>query len=161
MSVRQPPSDPAGEPITPPISTRGIVIGVVVLAALLVAFALWANAAGQRAAAEAATLPSLQILAPANGDSVDARVELHFQVDADLRRAPEGWSAGRHHLHAAVDGQELMPGAADISILARDRYIWTFPTLPPGERTIRLFWSDARHRPIPAGASPAVRVHVR
>jgi hypothetical protein len=161
MSSRTPPTGPTGEPVTPPISTRGILLGTVLLGVLFVGFALWANSAAQRAEAAPAGLPELLILEPVDGSALVGRIPLVFQVEADLRRAPAGWSAGRVHLHAAVNGYELMPGAAEIEILDRNRYRWTLPALPSGEHTLQLFWSDALHRPLEDGASAPLRIQVR
>lgn len=161
MSSRSTPRDPVGEPITPPVSTRGIIFGTVLLGLLLFGFAFWANSAAQRVGGSTGSLPELLILEPVGGSALAGRVPLVFQVEADLRRAPAGWSAGSAHLHAAVNGQELMPGATEIEILSRNLYRWTLPALPTGEHTVRLFWSDARHRPIEDGASAPLRIRVR
>jgi hypothetical protein len=148
-------------PPPPPMSTRGMVVGTILLGLLLLGFALWANEAGKRAGATAPGIPQIELLAPVDGDVVQGPVLLEFQTDVRLQRGPSGWESGGLHIHAEVDGRELMPGASDIERLDGNRYRWTMRPLEPGTREVRLFWSDRMHRPIPAGASPTVRVQAR
>jgi len=145
----------------PPISTRGMVIGTVILGLLLFGFAVWANEAGKRAGSEARMVPEIVLLAPTDGAIVEGIAEVVFETDADLRRGPAGWEIRGYHIHAAVDGRELMPGADDITRLDGNRYRWAVRPLDPGPRELRLFWSDRQHREIAEGASRTVRVTSR
>jgi hypothetical protein len=148
-------------PPPPPMSARGVLVGTVVLAALLLGFAWWANEAGLRAGAEARAVPDIVLVEPADGSLVEGSVDLVFETDAELRRGPAGWEVRGHHIHAAVDGVELMPGADDIARLGGNRYTWRVRPLNPGTRELRLFWSDRNHREIADGASRTVRVESR
>jgi hypothetical protein len=165
-----PPSDSAGPsgspggrpaPPQPPISSRGMLIGTLLLGLLLLGFALWADSAGKQAGAAARRVPQIELLEPTDGQVVQGAVALVFHTPSELRRSPDGWESDGLHIHASVDGIELMPGADDIRPLGNNRYRWQLRPLPPGERALRLFWSDRLHREIEAGASPAVRVQAR
>lgn len=101
------------------------------------------------------------LLRPAQGAEVSGPVELIFETPAPLTLGPRGWMAGEHHLHASVDGRELMPGAAEVESVGAQRFRWVIPPLEPGERTLRLYWSDPSHRPLSEGASQEVRVRAR
>jgi hypothetical protein len=153
---------PAAPPAPPPpISARGVFIGTVILAALLLGFAWWANQAGLRGAAAARTAPDIVLLAPHDGAVVQGAVDLLFGTDADLRRGPGGWEARGFHIHAEVDGVELMPGPNDVTRLDDNRYSWHIRPLAPGAHAVRLFWSDRDHREVAEGASRTVRVESR
>jgi hypothetical protein len=145
----------------PPISTRGMLIGTIILGVLLLAFAMWANEAGKRAGAEARAVPEIVWVEPAEGALVEGAAAVVFETAADLRPGPAGWEAAGNHIHASVDGVELMPGAGDISRLDTNRYQWVIRPLAPGFRELQLFWSDRRHRPIEEGASRTVRIESR
>jgi hypothetical protein len=55
-----------------------------------------------------------------------------------------------------------MPAAADIELVGNpSRYRWTLGVLPPGEHTVRVGWSDVRHREVEAGSSEVVHFTVR
>jgi len=154
---------PALPPAEPPIGTRGVIIGTVLLGVLLLGFAFWANEAGKRAAADAPRIPQITLLTPTDGDVVEGVAALEFHTEAVLRRGPAGWETegGGLHIHAYVDGVEVMPGSDVIERLDVDLYRWTLGTLNPGSRELRLFWADRRHREIPAGRSATVHVEVR
>lgn len=159
------PEAPAPDPLPPPqppIGTRGVVIGTVVLGVLLLLFAMWAEAAGRRVGAEARRLPQLVLLEPADGAVVGDAVGVVFETDVTLRSGPAGWEApGGHHIHAAVDGLELMPGPGDITPLDGGRYRWLIRPLSPGTRELRLFWSDRNHREVAEATTPTIRIEVR
>jgi hypothetical protein len=148
-------------PPEPPIGTRGVIFGTVLLGVLLLGFALWANEAGKRAGAEAPRVPQIVMLSPSEGDEIDGPVVMVFQTPVVLLRGPAGWEADGLHIHASLDGMELMPGADAIERVDGDTYRWTLGTLPAGTRELRLFWADRRHRELTAGASETVRVRAR
>ncbi|HUH13172.1 MAG TPA: hypothetical protein VMK65_08685 [Longimicrobiales bacterium] len=110
---------------------------------------------------EPADAQEIVLLRPAEGTEVGGPVELIFETPAPLTLGPRGWMAGEAHLHASVDGRELMPAAADIESVGAQRFRWVIPALAPGERTLRLYWSDMSHRPLDEGASREVRVRAR
>jgi hypothetical protein len=156
-----PAAPPASGSPTPPVSTRGIALGVALIALALVAMGLWADRQGRSIAAAERHPPAIELLAPAEGAVLRGVVELRFASPADLRRGPGGWVSGPFHLHAAVDGQEIMPGAADLARTGEGEYRWTLGTLPAGMREIRLFWSDRYHREVEGSGTAPVRVEIR
>lgn len=113
---------------------------------------------GRRAAEP---VPVLELLEPADGATVTQPFDLVFDAGAALRPGAGGWEAGGRHLHLGLDGGELMPAAAEIRPAGGTRYAWTLSGLAPGAHTLRLFWSDAAHRPLAEGASRTVTVTVR
>lgn len=126
------------------------------LCAALVAFGVWlwvAEPGGSKGDAR-----PLTVLRPADGATVPDSVELIFQTDAPLRNSPMGWMAGSLHLHAVIDGREIMPAAADIREIGTGRYRWTLPPLGEGDHVLRLYWAGLDHRAVPEGASNAVRL---
>lgn len=108
-------------------------------------------------AAVTAPPPALELLAPADGDTVRS-IELELRTGAPLRTQPGGWGSGGFHLHAELDGREIMPGPTDIRRSSVDAYIWTFPPLAPGSHRINLFWSDSSHLPVAGTATPSIRL---
>jgi hypothetical protein len=148
-------------PVEPPISTRGIVIGLLIVALLLGGFVVWASTLAVESGRTGGGPPQLILLEPADGSTVAARVALVFEAPVELRRSPAGWESGGFHVHASIDGRELMPGSSDVERLPGNRYRWTLPPLPTGTREVRLFWSDARHREVAEGATPPITFEVR
>lgn len=106
-----------------------------------------------------AEAPSLVVIAPAAGDTVATPIELRFIAGDDLALGSMGWASGALHLHAWVDGREVMPTAADIRALEDGTFVWTLP-LAPGNRIVQLRWAGMDHSDIEAG-SRAVGVVVR
>jgi hypothetical protein len=130
------------------------------LAVILIALAGFFMLAGGEEEG-AAPVPTLVILQPPAGAVQSQPVSLSFDAGAPLEMGPSGWGAGGRHLHVRFGGSELMPGAGDILPDGGTRYRWTLPRVPPGPGSIQLFWSDAAHRPLRAGASGAVPVELR
>lgn len=126
----------------------------------LLGFGLWVDREARQISAIEPLPPEIVLLEPTDGGTVSGPVELVFEAEAELRRGPGGWQSGPFHLHAAVDEREIMPGGDDIRRVAGSRYIWTLRPVPPGQRTLRLFWSDHRHSEVAGGGSQAVRVNV-
>jgi hypothetical protein len=109
----------------------------------------------------AGTIPALAILTPAAGAEVAQPAAVELDAATALAAGPTGWTADGRHLHLFAGGTELMATAAEITHLGGTRYRWTLPRLPAGETTLRLAWSDERHRTLPEGASPIVPVRLR
>ncbi len=107
-----------------------------------------------------ADVPALTLLSPAVDDTVETPVPLRFTAGDRLELGGMGWASGDLHLHAYVDGREIMPAAADIEALQDGTFRWTLP-VEPGTRTIQLRWAGMSHGAIEAGASDAIRVHAR
>src|SRR5690606_15722299 len=59
-------------------------------------------------------VPSLVVIAPQPGDTVDSPLVLRFTAGNDLSLGGMGWASNDLHLHVYVDGTEIMPAAADI-----------------------------------------------
>lgn len=137
----------------------GAVGGIMILLAIFLLVAGGERDTGRAPAARSA--PELEILEPLHGEEVSGPLRIVFRLPATLRRSTAGWSAGDLHLHLEIDGREYMPGARDISLLPGGGYAWTLPGLPPGPRTLRLFWAGPDHRPMEAGASRRVQVRAR
>lgn len=136
----------------------GIVGGAMLVAAL--AF-LVAGGAGDDGEVAASGPSPLVLISPGDGAVLEGPVELVFTASgADLEPNPTGWGAEGFHVHADIDGVERMPAMADIRRTG-DRYTWTLADPPTGEVTVRLVWSDARHRPVAEGASDAVTVVIQ
>jgi hypothetical protein len=108
-----------------------------------------------------AAIPTLAIQSPAAGAVLDQPAAVEFDAGAALTLGPTGWTAEGRHLHLFAGGTELMASAAELRHLGGTRYRWTLPRLPAGETTLRLAWSDERHRTIPQGASAPVPVRLR
>lgn len=104
--------------------------------------------------------PALAIVAPAAGDTVDSPVTLRFTAGDRLALGPMGWASDQLHLHAYVNGTEVMPAAADIEEEADGVFRWTLP-VPPGSAQIQLRWAGMSHGAIEDGASAPVPVVVR
>jgi hypothetical protein len=105
--------------------------------------------------------PGLALLSPADGEAVGSPLRVTFRSDEPITQRPGGWGTDAHHVHLTIDGRELMPGPADIRPLGAGRYEWTIGRLSAGELRLRLFWSDASHRPIAGGATEEIRVELR
>ena len=144
----------APRPITPTI------VILLVVGAILLVVGLWTGGGGR--ARSAVTRPdSLTILAPSDSATVAAPLTITFATSATLRLGPMGWQAGSYHLHALVDGSDLMPGAVDVQALGGGQYRWTLKSLAAGTHTIRLVWARRDHRSIPEGASQEIFVAVQ
>jgi hypothetical protein len=106
-----------------------------------------------------ATLPALAIVAPADGDSLRNPVTLRFTSAAPLElHTGMGWMAGELHIHAMVDGAEIMPAAADIRP-AGNAWEWRLPLLDAGERTVYLTWAGRHHGNL-TGPTDTIRIRV-
>ncbi|CAN5358624.1 hypothetical protein BH23GEM4_BH23GEM4_00340 [soil metagenome] len=137
----------------------GIVGGAMVLLAVVLVVRSLLGFGAADASAPAAP-PVITLLAPAAGAVVADPVPLEFRVDADLRPTSGGWGAGGLHLHAEVDGREVMPGGDAIVRLEGGSYRWTLPIGAPGEHNLRLRWAGAGHRPLATGEIRAVMVRI-
>jgi hypothetical protein len=147
-----------------PIADRVLGIAGTLLIVLGVGFALAQLVAGAARAGPPIPgegAPQLRVVQPTSGAESDSPLDLVFETPAPLVSGPMGWQAGSLHLHAEVNGREVMPGARDIARLGAGRYRWHLRVPAGGEVEIRLFWAGTDHRPLEEGASPLVRVSVR
>ncbi|MDE1011180.1 MAG: hypothetical protein OSB38_36515 [Paraburkholderia fungorum] len=102
-----------------------------------------------RAPAVQAKVPPLRILFPKSGDRVGTSLAVVFETPGDMSRMTMSAAAPDTHLHLEVDGVILMPTESQLIRLGGKRYLFVFDLpVEPGERTIRVYWSDAEHRTI-------------
>jgi hypothetical protein len=143
-------------------SARDLLLTVAGGVMLLVAVWLLLSGGGMIGGAEAgAPPPALTLIAPVSGASVSGPLVLRFRADnTRLLSSPSGWGANGFHLHASINGVEVMPAPADI-LPSDGEYSWTLENPPVGEVTVQLLWSDGQHRAVGAGASQAASVTVR
>jgi hypothetical protein len=128
------------------------------IALVMVALACYFAVRGGAKDGAPVPVPTLRILSPAAGERSSQPVTLVFDAGTPLRAGPSGWSAAGRHVHLRIGATELMSSVSDIQPEGGTRYRWVLPRLPAGERTLQLLWSDAAHRPLPAGASSPVKV---
>lgn len=137
----------------------GLIGGAMVLAALfLLVFGGEGDGAG--AGEAVAAVPALALRSPEDGATAGAPLELRFETAEEITSRPSGWGTESLHLHLRLDGREFMPGPADLRRDPAGGYVWTVPGVGEGEHTVQLYWSDLQHRPMRAGATPAIRVRV-
>jgi hypothetical protein len=129
---------------------------MVVAALLLLLF----GGEGDTGGAADLAAPTIEVIEPAPGATLESVLEVRFRSEASLGRMPGGWGTGGLHLHAEIGGRELMPGASDIRRLPDGSYSWSVARPGAGEHTFRLFWSDASHRPLSQGATEPITVRM-
>jgi hypothetical protein len=133
--------------------------GMLLMAAvLLVTSAI--GAISRAGAPSSGPLPELTLHSPVDGALVNAPLTLRFEGGAALAQMRGGWGAGEYHLHAEIDGREVMPGPRDIRPVGGGLHEWTFGRIESGEYTLRLYWSDTAHRPVSDGATAPVTIRL-
>lgn len=143
-------------PSAPALSDR--VYGIVAALALLAALAYAVQWARTWSDPEP---PQLRLLTPRAGDTLSAgALVVTFDAGAELSPQKGGMGAHGHHLHLAVDTVSLMAGPADLEHVEGTRYRWTTSLAAPGDRRVRLYWSDVLHRPLRSGSSRGADVHL-
>jgi len=153
----------AGVPATPPgvrsVPDRvlGVVGGAMIIAAVLLLLFGGESDGGVPVAPGA---PGLSLIAPAPGSTVENPIEMRFRTDATIQRMPGGWGIDRLHLHAEVNGRELMPGPTDIERQQDGSYLWRLGNVPTGDLRLRLFWSNEAHQRVTESMSDPVEVRV-
>ena len=110
--------------------------------------------------AAAGDVPAIEVIAPQPHDTVDAPIAVHFRAGDRLALGRMGWASDDLHLHAYVDGAEIMPAAADIEARSDGTFVWRIPAAA-GERTLELSWAGMQHGSLREGASGEVRIVVR
>lgn len=81
---------------------------------------------------------------------------LEFEAPPGFGPQTGGWGVDGYHLHAVVGSTEIMPASSAIERAGGDRYRWSLPELRSAGTDLRLRWSDAAHRPIPATTTSPV-----
>ncbi len=151
-----PPAPPASAPRT----TRDVVYGLVGGAAVFLAL-VFALVGGEADGAAAGAPPEVTVLEPESGSIFSGRVTLVFRTPEEMVRTADGWqTGGSFHLHALVDGTELMAAPGEVQPLGGGRYRWTLPALPAGEHRLRLTWAGPDHRTFQQGGSSPFTVVV-
>lgn len=108
-----------------------------------------------------ASIPTLTILSPRPGATVVQPMVLELDAGTELTLGSTGWTAGGRHLHLFAGGTEVMATVTELQPTEGTRYRWMLPRLHGDTATLRLAWSDERHRTIPDGASAPVHVRLR
>lgn len=164
MAERGTAEDRSGDdaPAARGLSTVDRIYGAIGIAAVLLAvfFLLRGGGADTGRQASASPPPAITVLEPRPGAEVRQPLTVMFDARTDLGGDGSDRAAGRH-LHARIGATELMAGPADVQRLSGTRYEWTLPRVAPGPQQLTLYWSDARHRPIPNAAAAPVPVTLR
>lgn len=147
-------------PRTLPDRLLGAVGGAMVVGALVVLLFGGEGDTGA-GAPQLAAAPQLLLVEPGTSDTIAADAPLVFRSARELRLAPAGWGVDSLHVHASINGRDVMPAGPDITRGADGTYVWRLRRLPDGPVRLRLYWSGPDHRPIGAGASEEIGVFVR
>lgn len=140
----------------------GVIGGILLLLGLVFlvrSFGEGGSDTGARPAA--ASIPTLRILSPAPGAEVAQPLAVEFDAGAPLVLGPTGWTADGRHLHLFAGGTELMATATELRPIQGTRYRWQLQRLSGDTTTLRMAWSDERHRTLAEGASPPVPIRLR
>ncbi|HEU4557717.1 MAG TPA: hypothetical protein VFS20_07700 [Longimicrobium sp.] len=130
------------------------------VAAIAILLAIWFMIRGGESDTTVERSPRLTVEDPRPGATLSQPVTVIFNARTELR--PDGSNAaGTRHVHVRAGRYELMPGPADVQPVSGSTYRWTLPHLPPGPATLRLYWSDAAHKPIPGTESDSLQITVR
>ena len=74
-----------------------------------------------------------------------------FETPGKMERLTMSAPVVDTHLHIETDGISLMPGEDQLIRLGNHRYVFLFDLpVEPGERSLRVYWSDGMHRTIDA-----------
>lgn len=116
---------------------------------------------GSALKAQGATeVPPLRILYPQSGAKVGTQLAVVFETPGDMQRLTMSAAAVGTHLHIETDGISLMPVQNQLIRLGEGRYVFVFDLpVKPGERELRVYWSDGMHKTIDASMQ-AVKVTV-
>lgn len=139
----------------------GAVGGILVLLGLVYLVRSFLPGGSDTGAGPSGGIPTLAILSPAPGAEVAQPVTVELDAGTELVLGPTGWTADGRHLHLFAGGTEVMATATGLRPAGGTRYRWTLQRLPGGGTTLRLAWSDERHRTLQEGASRAVPVRLR
>ena len=134
-----------------------VITGIGLTCLLLAALGYLAN---QRGKASRAGPPALGIVAPSEGMAIDSPLVIRFTSANPLDLRDSGWGHDKFHLHAVVNGVEIMPAARDIVRADSSHYQWTIGGAR-GAATFHLGWADQAHRPLRQGATDTVTVTIR
>ena len=134
-------------------------LGIIMVAAGLVVLTVRALTPDTEITA-AGDVPRITLLAPQSGDTVGSPIPLHFTAGERLALGGMGWASDDLHLHAYLDGAEVMPAAADIEAQPDGTFVWNLAATR-GIRTIELSWAGMHHGALQEGESDQIRIVVR
>jgi hypothetical protein len=130
------------------------------VAVVAIVLALWFMVRGGESDTTVERSPRLTVQDPSPGATLSQPVTVTFDARTELR--PDGSNAaGTRHVHARIGATELMPGTVDMQQVSGTTYRWTLPRLPAGPATLRLYWSDVAHKPIPGAESDSLSIVIR
>ena len=139
----------------------GAIGGVLLLLGLVFLVRSFGEGGADTGARAAAAIPALRILSPAAGAELAQPLAVELDAGTALVAGPTGWTADGRHLHLFAGRTEVMATATELQPAGGTRYRWALPRLPAGQTTLRLAWSDERHRTLPEGASATIPVRLR
>lgn len=145
--------------------SQGMVRQRMLAAITIVAFAILLQAAHVAAqhATDMKALPTLKIVAPANGAVVHKLVFVIFETPANVAKMTMGtekMDMTGPHVHIAVDKHVNMPAIKQLLRTGANRYRFTVGAFKSGRHTIRVYWADAKtHKPM--GSIQQVTVTVK
>lgn len=140
----------------------GVIGGVLVLLGLVFLVRSFGEGGSDTGAGPAAgAIPTLSILSPRPGAEVAQPMTVELDAGAELELGPTGWTAEGRHLHLFAGGTEVMATATELQPAGGTRYRWRLARLSGDTTTLRLAWSDERHRTLQEGASAPVPVRLR
>jgi len=116
---------------------------------------------GDSGSAPVVAPPSLELLEPVGGATIQPPLRLVFRSSVALAPQAGGWGADGLHVHAVIGGTEFMPDLNAIQALGDGVYAWTIDRAPVGSVAARMRWSDLNHRPIDEGGSAEVLIEIR
>lgn len=97
----------------------------------------------------ATEVPPLRILFPESGARVGEQLAVVFETPGEISRLTMSAPVVGTHLHIETDGISLMPSENQLIRLGGHRYVFVFDLpVKPGERSLRVYWSDGMHRTI-------------
>jgi hypothetical protein len=146
-----------GRAITLPDRLLGMVGGAMIFLALVL---LVTGGPADGETPIAGEPPAIELLAPGPGATLVSPLAVRFRTQEPIAHGPGGWGTRGYHVHLELNGRELMPAPESIRREGGGEYVWDVGRVPPGETRLRLFWSDAEHRPVPDSGTPDVMVRI-
>lgn len=148
------------DPGAPQLTVSDRIYGGIAVVAVLLALWFLVRGGPDDTSAAAGPPPRITIVDPRPGAELEQPVTVTFDARTPLRADGTDTTSSRH-VHVDVGGAMLMPGRADVHRVDGTTYRWTLPSLPTGARWLRVYWSDAAHRPIPGSTADSVNVTIR
>jgi methionine-rich copper-binding protein CopC len=101
----------------------------------------------------AMNLPRLKVISPASGELMTGPVKVVLETPADMERmSMDGdhmnGSSPVRHLHVDIGQRMNMLTMKNLRKVGTQRYEFTVGKVAPGKHTIRVYWADAKHKPL-------------